>query len=134
MFNTAYCVSILPQARASELSEQRTSLTLFLRKSLDVTPRTPRARSATHSPGQALPATPVRQLTFAPATPAPLRSDGRDEELKQLALKQLAARPSPIPSPCTQFTRAGIEWRRCHRAACMARSHQEHHRSVRAGP
>ena len=44
------------------------------------------------------------------------------------------ARPSPIPSPCTQSTRAGIEWRRCHRAACMARSYQEHHRSVRAGP
>ena len=44
------------------------------------------------------------------------------------------ARPSPIPSPCTQFTRAGIEWRRCHGAACMARSYQEHHRSVRAAP
>ena len=43
-----------------------------------------------------------------------------------------SARPSPIPSPCTQFTRARIEWRRCHRAACMARSYQEHHRSVRA--
>ena len=42
------------------------------------------------------------------------------------------ARPSPIPSPCTQFARTGIEWRRCHRAACMARSYQEHHRSVRA--
>ena len=42
------------------------------------------------------------------------------------------ARPSPIPSPCAQFTRAGIEWRRCHRATCMARSYQEHHRSVRA--
>ena len=44
------------------------------------------------------------------------------------------ARPSPIPSPCTQLTRAGIEWRRCHRAACMARPYQMHHRSVRAGP
>ena len=44
------------------------------------------------------------------------------------------ARPSPSPSPCTQFTRAGIEWRRCHRAACMARSYQEHHRAVRAEP
>ena len=42
------------------------------------------------------------------------------------------ARPSPIPSPCTHFTHAWIEWRRCHRAACMARSYQEHHRSVRA--
>ena len=41
------------------------------------------------------------------------------------------ARPSPIPSPCTQSTRAGIEWRRCQRAACMAR---EHHRLVRAEP
>ena len=45
-----------------------------------------------------------------------------------------AARPSPIPSPCTQFTRAGIEWRRCHRAACMARAYKEHHRSGQAEP
>ena len=44
------------------------------------------------------------------------------------------ARPSPIPSPRTRFTRAGIEWRRCHRAARVAGSCQEHHRSVRAGP
>ena len=47
---------------------------------------------------------------------------------------EVQARPSPIPSPCTQFTRTGIKWRRCHRAACMARSCQEHHRSVRAEP
>ena len=48
------------------------------------------------------------------------------------SLLAVLARPSLIPSPCTRFTRAGIEWRRCHRAACMARPYQEHHRSVRA--
>ena len=46
----------------------------------------------------------------------------------------MRARPLPIPFPCTQSTRAGIAWRRCHRAAGMARSYQEHHRSVRARP
>ena len=29
-------------------------------------------------------------------------------------------RPSRIPSLCTRSTRAGIEWRCCHRAVCMA--------------
>ena len=32
-----------------------------------------------------------------------------------------AARPSLIPALRTHFTRAGIEWRRCHHAVCMAR-------------
>ena len=45
-----------------------------------------------------------------------------------------SARPSPILSPCTQSTRAGIEWRRCHRAACMARPHKEPHHSGQAEP
>ena len=44
------------------------------------------------------------------------------------------ARPSPIPSPCTRFTRAGIEWRRCHRAVCMARPYKEPHHSGQAEP
>ena len=44
------------------------------------------------------------------------------------------ARPSPIPSPRTRFTRAGIEWRRCHRAARMARSYQEPHHSGQVEP
>ena len=57
----------------------------------------------------------------------------RAEHAEEAASEEMAARPSPIPFPCAQLTRAGIEWRRCHRAACMARSYQEHHRSVRAG-
>ena len=56
----------------------------------------------------------------------------QDRGLRHVYGRLGEARPSPIPSPCTQFTRARIEWRRCHRAACMARSYQEHHRSVRA--
>ena len=57
----------------------------------------------------------------------------REEGLAALRTELVeTARLSPIPSPCTQSTRA--EWRRCHRAACMARSYQEHHRSVRVGP
>ena len=46
----------------------------------------------------------------------------------------MPARPSLIPSLCTQFTRAGIGWRRCQRAVCMARPDQEPHRSGRAEP
>ena len=44
----------------------------------------------------------------------------------------LEARPSLIPSPCTQSTRAGIEWRRFHHGVCMARPYEEHHHSGRA--
>ena len=44
------------------------------------------------------------------------------------------ARPSLIPSLCTRLTRAGIEWPRCHRAACMARPHKEPHHSGQAEP
>ena len=44
------------------------------------------------------------------------------------------ARPSLIPSLCTHFTRAGIEWRRRHHAVCMARPHREPHHSGQAEP
>ena len=37
----------------------------------------------------------------------------------------LVARPSLIPLLRIQFTRAGIEWRRCHHGARMARPHEE---------
>ena len=56
----------------------------------------------------------------------------RPSVLLARSLRPAAPRPSLIPSLCTHSTRARIEWRRCHRAACMARSYQEHHRSVRA--
>ena len=42
------------------------------------------------------------------------------------------ARPSLIPALRTSFTRAGIEWCRCHRAVCMARPYGEPHHSGRA--
>ena len=45
-----------------------------------------------------------------------------------------SARPSPIPSLCTQFTRARIEWRRRHHAVCMARPLREPHHSGQAEP
>ena len=45
-----------------------------------------------------------------------------------------AARPSPIPSLCTHLTRAGIEWRRCRHAVCMAWPYKEPHHSGRAEP
>ena len=44
------------------------------------------------------------------------------------------ARPSLIPSLCTTFTRAGIEWRRCHHAVCMTRPCKEPHHSGQAEP
>ena len=44
------------------------------------------------------------------------------------------ARPSLIPSLCTHSTRAGIEWRRCYHAVCMARSYDEPHHSGWAEP
>ena len=44
------------------------------------------------------------------------------------------ARPSLVPSLCTHFTCAGIEWRRCQHAVCMARPHKEPHHSGQAEP
>ena len=44
------------------------------------------------------------------------------------------ARPSRIPSLCTTFTRAGIEWRRWQHAVCMARPYNEPHHSGQAEP
>ena len=46
-----------------------------------------------------------------------------------LLRREHQARPSLIPSLCTQFTRAGIEWRRCQHAVCMARPYKESHHS-----
>ena len=45
-----------------------------------------------------------------------------------------SARPSLIPSLCTHFTRAGIEWLRCHHAARMVRPYKEPHHSGQAEP
>ena len=56
------------------------------------------------------------------------------QKLKQMKSAAGPARPSLIPSLCTRFTRAGIEWPRCHRAACMARPHKEPHHSGQAEP
>ena len=39
-----------------------------------------------------------------------------------------------IPSLCTHFARAGIEWRRCHHAVCMTRPYKEPHHSGQAEP
>ena len=47
---------------------------------------------------------------------------------------QGSARPSPVASLCIRFTRAGIEWCRCHHAVCMARPFKEPHHSGRAEP
>ena len=58
--------------------------------------------------------------------------DGSDD--RHIHYYHIEARPSRIPSLCTHFTRAGIEWRRCHRAACMARPYQEPHHSGQAEP
>ena len=44
------------------------------------------------------------------------------------------ARPSLIPYLCTTFTRAGIEWCRCHHAVCMARPYKEPRHSGQAEP
>ena len=61
-----------------------------------------------------------------------LRQQATEELLA--AEQEEKARPSLIPSLCTRFTRAGIEWPRCHRAACMARPHKEPHHSGQAEP
>ena len=53
---------------------------------------------------------------------------------KHVLLEKPLARPSLIPSLCTTFTRAGIEWRRCNRAVCMARPCKEPRRSGQAEP
>ena len=45
------------------------------------------------------------------------------EEQLQAERAKREARPSPIPSLCTHLTRAGIEWRRCHRASLTWRGH-----------
>ena len=51
------------------------------------------------------------------------------------ALQKLAkARPSRIPPLRIQFTRAGIEWRRCQHAVCMARPHKAPRHSGQAEP
>ena len=39
---------------------------------------------------------------------------------------------SLIPALRMHFTRAGIEWCRCHHGVCMARPYEEHHHSGRA--
>ena len=44
------------------------------------------------------------------------------------------ARPSHIPPRCIRFTRAGIKWRRCHHAVCMARPYKEPPHLSRAEP
>ena len=44
------------------------------------------------------------------------------------------ARPSLIPSLCTRFRRAGIEWCRCQHADFMARPHKEPRHSGQAEP
>ena len=56
-----------------------------------------------------------------------------DQRALSSFLAQLA-RPSLIPSLCTHFTRAGIEWRRCHHAVCMTRPYKEPHHSGQAEP
>ena len=46
-----------------------------------------------------------------------------DGKCRVIAKKDISwtVRPSRIPSLCTRFTRAGIEWCYCHRAVCMVR-------------
>ena len=46
----------------------------------------------------------------------------------------VTARPSLIPSLCTTFTRAGIEWRCCPHAVCMTRPCKEPRHSGQAEP
>ena len=46
----------------------------------------------------------------------------------------MMARPSLIPPLRTQFTRAGIEWRRCQHAVRMAWPHKAPHHSGQAEP
>ena len=48
--------------------------------------------------------------------------------------QELQARPSLIPPDARTPRRAGIEWRHCHRAVCMARPHKEPHHSGQAEP
>ena len=53
--------------------------------------------------------------------------------MRNRALTRAMRGPSFAYSPrCTHSTRAGIEWRHCHRAVCMARPHEEPHHSGRA--
>ena len=62
------------------------------------------------------------------AAELPPQDDGHDDDCTD---RQLAS-PSRIPSLCTHFKRAGIEWRRCHHAVCMTRPCKEPHHSGQA--
>ena len=70
------------------------------------------------------------------------QQDGQQDEVcagaAELLLNQEQAappaRPSRIPSLCTHFTRAGIEWRRWQHAVCMARPYKEPRHSGQAEP
>ena len=44
-----------------------------------------------------------------------------------MADKNWPVQPSRIPPLCILITRAGIEWRRCHHAVCMAQPCEPHH-------
>ena len=70
-----------------------------------------------------------RELTLPRLTAAPTATS-----FAYLLTLQFMWRPSLIPSLCTHFTRAGIEWRRCQHAVCMARPYKAPHHSGQAEP
>ena len=153
VFNTAHCVSILPQAplalRCLRFA-QRTVPPVPPTKPHAMPAPKPTKRRITKAKRAARSRAGVATAENAKGVGAAAAAGlsalfGRDEEAEAQPkldpmVKKLddaaatEASPSPIPSLCTHPIRAGIEWRRCRHAVCMTRPCKEPHHSGQAEP